>query len=324
MEKHEFEKYVCDAQTLRETVERFGVAIIPNVLDSTECEDMVSGIWDYFEYITSNWVKPLSRNNSKSWREFYNLFPLHSMLVQHWNVGHAQVSWNIRQNIKIVEIFATFWKCDILDLLVSFDGMSLHLPPEVTNKGWRRALTGYHTDQSYTTPDFKCIQSFVTGLDINENDATLSILEGSHKFHSEFPCADKPKSNWYKLNEAEKEFYYAKGCVQKFITCPKGSLVVWDSRTIHCGVEASRARKKINIRAIIYVCYMPHITRTELQKKIKALHELRTTSHYPCKIKLFPKDPRTYGAELPEIRTIPFPELNELGKSLAGLTQIVM
>jgi hypothetical protein len=323
---HEFEKYVCCAETLKETINTFGVAIIPNVLNKEECSNIVSGIWDYFEYITSNWSTPILRNDATTWREFYKLYPLHSMLVQHWNVGHAQVSWDVRQNMKIVEIFAKFWGCDVLDLLVSFDGLSLHLPPEITNKGWRRPLTGYHTDQSLATSGFKCIQSFVTGLDINENDATLSILEGSHKFHKDFADTHtvKPKENWYKLNEEEKEFYYSQGCTQKYITCPKGSLVVWDSRTIHCGVEASKARTKINTRAIIYVCYMPFISRQELDKKLKALHELRTTSHYPCKIKMFPKIPRTYGGEVPEIKKIPFPNLNELGKSLAGITQIVI
>ena len=54
------------------------------------------------------------------------------MLIQHWNIGHSQASWNVRQNIKIVEIFAHFWGCSVEELLVSFDGLSFNLPPEVT------------------------------------------------------------------------------------------------------------------------------------------------------------------------------------------------
>ena len=319
---YEFEKYVCTKETLKATIDLYGVAVIPSILNEEECNNMVKGIWDFFEHISNSWEMPINRNNKESWSGFYKLFPLHSMLIQHWNVGHAQASWNVRQNIKIVEIFAHFWGCSVNDLLVSYDGLSFNLPPEVTKRGWNRGNTWYHTDQSYTTNDFKCIQSFVTGLDINENDATLSFLEGSNKYHKdfkdEFNITDK--DDWYKLTKDQEEFYYKRGCHVKNIKCPKGSLVFWDSRTIHCGIEANKARAMPNIRAVIYLCYMPRSQCNEanLKKKQKAFNELRTTSHYPCKIKLFSKSPRTYGNPLPAITQIETPNLTELGIRLAG------
>jgi hypothetical protein len=45
---------------------------------------------------------------------------------------------------------------------------------------------------------------------------------------------------------------------------------------------------------------------------------MRTTSHYPCNIKLFSNEPRTYGEELQEINEISKPILTNLGKKLAG------
>ena len=321
--EYEFEKYICSKETLEETIEKYGVAIIPNVLNGDECEKMVSGIWDFLEYISGDWNIPINRNNPECWREFYKLYPLHSMLLQHWGVGHAQCSWDLRQNIKIVEIFAHFWKCDVSDLLVSFDGLSFNLPPEITKKGWNRDNTWYHTDQSYITPEFKCVQSWVTGLDINDGDATLSFMEGSNKFHHEF--RDKfditDKKNWYKLSKEQELFYTEKGCNYKNIKCPKGSLVFWDSRTIHCGVEARKNRAHPNLRAVIYLCYMPRklCSNINLKKKQKAFQELRTTSHYPCDIKMFPKMPRTYGGDVPVIRQVQSPILTDLGKFLAGL-----
>lgn len=319
---YEFEKYVCTKETLKATIDLYGVAVIPSVLNEDECLKMVSEVWDFFEHISNSWETPINRNNKESWSGFYKLFPLHSMLIQHWNIGHSQASWNVRQNIKIVEIFAHFWGCSVEELLVSFDGLSFNLPPEVTKRGWNRGNTWYHTDQSFTTNDFKCIQSFVTGLDINENDATLSFLEGSNKYHTdfkdEFNVTDK--ADWYKLTKEQEEFYYNRGCHIKNIKCPKGSLVFWDSRTIHCGIEANKARSMPNIRAVIYLCYMPRSQCNEanLRKKQKAFNELRTTSHYPCKIKLFSKDPRTYGNPLPDITQIEAPNLTELGRKLAG------
>jgi len=320
---YEYERYIAKKETLRETINNYGVAIIPNVLNDLECENIVNGIWDFLEHISQQWDTPIDRNDQDTWREFYKLYPLHSMLIQHWGVGHSQVAWDVRQNIKICEIFAHLWNCNINDLLVSFDGLSFNLPPEITKKGWNKQNTWYHTDQSYTTPDFKCIQSWITGLDVNNGDATLSFMEGSNKYHNDFKerYNIEKKDNWYKLNEEEQNFYLEeKGCVIKNIRAPKGSLVFWDSRTIHCGIEASKTRLNPNFRAIVYLCYMPRqlSNNKNLIKKQKALTELRTTSHYPCEIKLFPKLPRTYGGPIENITPILAPVLNDLGKRLAG------
>ena len=319
---YEYLKYCCTKETLRATIDLYGVAIIPNVLNEEECVKVVSGIWDFFEYITQEWFIPIKRAHVASWKGFYKLYPMHSMLVQHWGVGHAQVSWDLRQNEKIIEIFAHFWKCAPKDLLVSFDGLSFNLPPEVTQRGWNKQNTWYHTDQTYTQNEFQCIQSWITGLDVNDGDATLAIMEGSNKFHKE--CGDlfqlKDKGNWYKLNKEQEAFYLAKGCAYKNIKCPKGSLVFWDSRTIHCGVEALKTRAQPNFRAIVYLCYMPRAlcSAVNLKKKKKALEELRATSHWPSKPTLFGKSPRTYGGELPVVTQVAKPILTEIGKRLAG------
>ena len=322
MTEYEYLKYVSSKETLQETIDKYGVAIIPNLLNDKECNTIVSGIWDFFEHITRAWSVPFSRNNVNSWKEFYKLYPMHSMLIQHWGIGHAQVSWDVRQNEKIVDIFAHFWKCAASDLMVSFDGLSFNLPPEITKRGWNRQNTWYHTDQTYTINDFKCMQSWITGLDVNEGDATLSFMESSNKYHKD--CGEKykiiDKKNWYKLNKEQEQFYIDKGCVLKNIKCPKGSLVCWDSRTIHCGVEALKSRQHPNFRAIIYLCYMPRnlCNKINLKKKQKAFNELRTTSHWPCNPILFGKNPRTYGGEIPVITPITPPTLSTLGKQLVG------
>jgi Phytanoyl-CoA dioxygenase (PhyH) len=291
---YEYERYVCSKETLRETIEKYGVGVIPRVLGEEECESMVSKMWDFFEHITSEWEKPLDRKKEETWREFYKLYPLHSMLVQHWGVGHAEASWEVRQNRKIVEIFANLWNCDVNELLVSFDGLSFNLPPEVTKKGWNRGNTWYHTDQSFTKSEFSCVQSFVTGLDIDEYDATLSFMEGSNKYHDEFREAFNvtDKTNWYKLTREQETFYENRGCVKKNIKCPKGSLVFWDSRTIHCGIEADKRRSEPKLRAVIYLCYMPRSVsdKKNLEKKQKAFNEGSHNESLPLPHKVVWKD----------------------------------
>ena len=107
------------------------------------------------------------------------------MLIQHWQIGHAQFIWNLRQNPKCAEVFANIWSCNQNDLLVSFDAASFHMPPETTKIGWHKT-TWYHSDQSYTDKGFKCAQSWVTAFDVNRGDATLAFYEGSNNFHTDY------------------------------------------------------------------------------------------------------------------------------------------
>ena len=322
MNTYEDTTYYTTKENLKQTLETYGVAIIPNVITNNECKQMTDGMWDYLEHITQEWSTPINRHSISSWREFYKLYPKHSMLLQHHNVGHMQAIWDLRQNPKIVDIFSYFWECLPEDLLVSFDGCSFGVPPEETNRGWNRNNTWYHCDQSPTRSGFECVQSWVTGLDVHEGDATLAFMEKSNQYHKEFgeTFGIKDKKNWYKLKREEEQFFVDKGCVYKKIKCPKGSVVFWDSRTIHCGTEAMRERTNPNFRAVIYLCYMPRSSATTkmIEKKQKAFTNLRTTSHWANKPTLFSKDPRTYGGELMEYTPIQAPILTDLGKKLAG------
>ena len=321
--EYEFERYIASKDNIIEVLNNYGVAIIPNILNNEECNEMNSGMWDTLETLTHDWDKPINRNNSETWREMQKLYPKHSMLIQNWSIGHAQYIWNVRQNPKVAEVFSKIWQCEKEDLLVSFDAASYHMPPETTKLGWYRGRDWYHSDQSYTDSEFKCVQGWVTGYDVNEGDATLSILESSHDYHNDFHdiFGINEKDDWYKLNEDELKFYVEeKTCLPKRIKCPKGSLVLWDSRTIHCGSEALKTRAIPNFRNVAYVCYESRSRCSEknLIKKQRAFNEMRMTSHWPCKVKLFPKNPRTYGGQIYEVKQLPTPVLTELGKKLAG------
>ena len=311
---------------IMKTLNKYGVAILPSLLNKNEIKNMNDGMWNYLEHITSDFNNTthgaINRNDKKTWKSFYDLFPMHSMLVQHWGIGHAQHVWDLRQNTKIVDVFAKIWDVNREDLLTSFDASSFHFPPEETNRGYFRNNYWLHSDQSFTRNDFECVQSWVTGYDVSEEDATLAFMEGSNNYHKAFRehFNIEKKEDWYQLNEEELQFYKDKGCEIKRISCPAGSMVMWDSRTIHCGVESIKGRSQNNFRNVSYICMMPRSKAklVDIEKKQKALKNLRTTTHWAHRAKLFSKCPRTYGKELPPIKEITPPILNELGKKLAG------
>jgi len=47
----------------------------------------------------------------------------------------------VRQNPKVVNVFQKLWNKE--EVLTSFDGASIHLPPEKTNKGGITVEIGY-------------------------------------------------------------------------------------------------------------------------------------------------------------------------------------
>ncbi len=314
----DYSEYYTTIDNVNNYLDEHGVAVMPNVLTNDECVLYRNQIWDELSHVTQN---RFDVNDTETWKEFYNLYPMHSMLLQHFSLGHMQPIWDIRQNNKVCEVFEKIWDTPKEDLLVSFDGLSIHLPPEQTNRGWYRN-EWFHTDQSSQKIGKYCIQGMVTLYDVNENDASLAVLEKSHNYHEEFFDYKDKDSNgdWYRLEEGEKEYFLEKGCVQKAVKASAGSLILWDSRTFHQGKEPNKNRENENFRMVTYVCMMPRekAKPSTLVRKRKAFDDLRITNHWASSPLLFPKSPRTYGNDLPDLNGIHPPVLTDIGRRLAG------
>lgn len=326
----EYKSFDTTLENLNNQLERDGVAVVPNILTEAECVLLRAGIWSELNHVTQS---RFDINNKDTWREFFNFYPLHSMLLQHFSLGHMQPVWDIRQHSRVSEVFETIWGADKNDLLVSFDGLSVHLPPETTNKGWFINKEWYHTDQSFTKKGRCCIQGLVNLYPVNDGDASLAVLHGSHKLHQDFNKYRKynlnqsgvedtynEKDDWYKLDCNDKQFYLDRGCYPYAVKAGLGSIVLWDSRTIHQGKEPEKKRNTENFRIAVYVCMMPRSTSNEkaLAKKRAAFNDLRVTNHWANNPKLFPKSPRTYGGVIPQFNMIHEPVLSNIGKRLAG------
>jgi len=111
------------------------------------------------------------------------------------------------------------------------------------------------------------------------------------------------------------------------ICAPKGSIILFDSRTFHCGVapfgSVLREDNTPRFRMCNYVSMQPRSSATEkeLAKRISLYEKGRMTGHW-CSGHYFkenPENPRTYGSTVnnrPEV--IEIAPLNPLRMRLIG------
>jgi hypothetical protein len=319
------DKFVTTKEKLLQTLNKYGAAVINNVLNVDEVVKFRELYLSELGELTG-----IKIDDTTTYKKIHDFYPMHSMLIQHFKVGHLKTTWKLRQMNKIVDIFANIYQCKTKDLLVSFDGLSWAMPHEITKRGYYRGNKWLHTDQRggikgypVLKGEVHCIQGLLNLYPVRQGDATTSFLEKSHLLHDEFIGEDL-KSDWYKLSDEEIEWYRKKGCKQYNLTGTAGSMFFWYSKTIHQGIEALKKRKESNFRLAIYLCYVPRkgVDKKVIVKKIKAFKELRTTSHWPDRPKLFSKNPRTYGGKLPSITYNPRPVLNNLGLRLIGIKKL--
>jgi len=335
------DQYSATLGNLGDKLKEYGFAILPCLLDPDEIAEFQCSMWDYLEHLTQLWNRPINRTDKLSWK-LINKLNFGEIIFGFWNSGHCQMAWNIRQNPKVINVFAHLFNCHIEDMLCSFDAASIILPPEVKGGFWREESSSlWHTDQSHLNNNLVGYQSWVTAFDVNEGDATLAVLKSSHRYRNEFLDAF-PDTNltrkFYALNSDELEFYKSsQGCTEILVTCPAGSMVIWDSRTIHYGIEPSIERIYRNIRCVSYVSYC---NRAEcggggggggvynedgnddynaiMKTRQDGFANLETSNHDPIKMTFKPTQPHENAFEDLDITPITEPQLTLLGKCLIG------
>jgi hypothetical protein len=306
-------------EEIQNKLNEYGICYVPDILTNEEKFNMISGTWDFFEHVTKNEDHPINRGNPESWTTFDIFNPGLGMMYHAWNIGHAQYLWDLRQNKKIIDVFKHLYNVSREELLVSFDGMAFLFPPEQTNANWHKEKDCHlHLDQRLSVTKQSGFQSFVTAYDVEEGDATIRFLEGSNKLTKEFvkKFGEFTGGDWVVFQPKHLE-YFRERCEEVFLRCPAKSLVIWDSRTVHCGSNPRRTRKHANTRCISYLSYSPKALATELDLSIKkqALTEMLTSNHYAHRASYFP----TYPYQDEDIvNRINAPNLSKLGYSLAG------
>lgn len=333
----------------RTFLEEHGWVVVKDVVPHEVCDKALLDIINHYKL----WNEFLDLANPDAWAT-KNLPPgtIHGIARC---FADTQGQWDVRQYPTVARCFADIYRVSsIFEMVTSRDAVNFYHANRPISKMaktfWSHVDVGAHV----TGPALDCVQGYVDlvgseGL----NDGTLVVWDKAHRIHKRYfeenpEAAEEAKGNWYRFTEefmstleddgssylsANDPHYLNAHKVplpmkMTRVHAPKGSLVLWYSRTPHMN---RGPLPPANHRCVVYVCQAPKMYLTEKDKKnrAKAWEEKRQTSHWPCfnQVKLFPIVPRLWTKEEEEekkpklfimqnyFKTNP-PQLTELGKSL--------
>ncbi len=337
-------------------LEEIGYCVISKALANSEVEALYERVWH--EFIEKAWpnCKLDDRNN---WEE---AFPIHNKMgIFAGPAGQTQVMWDLRQDPRIVDVFARIWNTK--ELIVSMDGLSFMCPNEIREgyfKPWPHVDQAILRRQDNVSHNNNPPLDFISESPLKTKPFTIQgqfLFEDSFDGDGGFYCI--PKShlrftefapeleiiNAMEISKDEKrsmkqnfleEFFESlidesgNPYCMKHITAPRGSLILWDSRTIHWNQHPSKDRAyKDNpkVRMVGYLSYVPKVRMTDagrifrkeaFEKGVSTGHnpshpELKyTKDHINQEFMLYLEDPNY---------TQPKINLTSLGASLLGINE---
>lgn len=311
---------IATPETVYDVVRRYGIAIVKNVINEKEITDANTGMWNYLKTVTLNFPHPIDEFELETWSSIYEMSPDKDNLINSWQIGHSQFMWDLRQNEKIVDIFAKIWRCSKQELLASFEGCMISFPPEITKKGYSYEALKYYFEQPYLQRNFNFIRSFVTTYDINQGDCTFAYIEGSQQQRAYYANQHKIETDKSDvlLNPEDLQWFLDRGCRQRTITCKAGDMIFWDTRLAKTIKHPMPNRKTYNVGLFAYLSYFP-------KKLVEDKIALKRINAFELKLCMLPKPvnkttipayPCHTRKQLFEMHPIDNPVLTDLGKSL--------
>lgn len=310
-----------------EDLEELGYCVIPNIFSAEETKTLYHRVWT--EFIEKAWPK-CQMNNRENWNEEFPIQDKYGIFKG--PAGQIQVMWDLRQDERIINIFKQIWNTE--NLVVSMDGLSFMCPVEIRQgnfEPWPHVdqyeinLTG---ESSLKTNPYN-IQGQFLFEDSFEGDGGFYCIPYSHLKFDKF--ISKLKKEFNKESYLHNNTFlidYFKDFPKKHVMAPRGSLILWDSRTVHWNQCADINRSLVEfpkVRMVGYLLYLPEKRLTDESRKLRkeAFENGATTGAIP----LFHSDLNysknfvnsNYVRYLEDSNfALPEIKLTELGKSLLG------
>jgi hypothetical protein len=209
-------------------------------------------------------------------------------IIKSYGIGQTEFMWKLRRNKKIRSIFRYLYDVDTnTQLVTSYDGVCYYPKQLAIEKENINLWT--HVDihpKRHSKKEFKTFQSFINLEDNTiENDGAFVLCP--HKLNYDF----YKDILYVQGNNDDNDFFkvpieYLKSKKVKLfsIHAPKGTMVIWDSRIIHCNVPPTKSDiANLHDRLVAYICMVPKfMVSKDTLKKLKLWKKTnRTTSHSP-------------------------------------------
>lgn len=237
-------------------------------------DTFTSSFFSWLEHCAEPGQEPkFKRDDVTTWKR-ENMPPMLHGIFKHY-LGHTEFQWQIRE--LCLPYFQRIWGTD--DLLSSFDGGCLLYPCEKQSK-FKQWI---HCDQPRDTPGFCCVQGIVNFVDCDEEDGGLLLLDGSSKIWDNYMQRHPAAGIFWQpadLNDCELV-----NCKPIKVCAPAGSLILFDSRMMHCNTNPIGSVMKAGVprfRMCTYVSMQPRsgASDKELKRRISAYEKGRLTGHW--------------------------------------------
>lgn len=282
------EKLILSVKEAATQLNEKGYAIIPDVFSQEECAEIREKMWQHISDISGGELTPTTDYTKLK----ADQLPAHKHgIIESWRFNHFRTIREIRRHERILLIYALLYGTD--QLTSSIDRVNFKFPGRVyqSNDTWP------HVDQNPAKLGCITIQSYVTFLDCHEDSPGNRFYEGSHKIFEEFFKEKRglDTSDWNKLTPEER-VALPKQCPLVKPVYRAGSMLLWDSRTVHDPDDGSNFNDG---RFVVYVCYNRPWEKAEdakfWEKKKQAFLDCRATSHAPIPQSMFGKTPWNRG-----------------------------
>ncbi|KAG1673015.1 hypothetical protein FOA52_005945 [Chlamydomonas sp. UWO 241] len=323
-----YQDVVEDDDLIRHVLDAWGFVVVRGVALRAECDQWGAGVRSFFgslstgvvlsdEDVAVNWPGKRWLVNSGG-------------ICHNFGVGHLPEVWQARQHPHVLCVFASVWQTS--ELVVSFDGVNAERPKTASPQ--QPPTDTLHTDQSpWSNQDARvCVQGVLSLTSTREHTGGTTVVAKSHVQHRRllvdtFKVPEKEwKKDWISL-EAPMHVWLLDqpGCqVLKLATDP-GDLVLWDSRTMHCGRKTPDVHTH-GWRLAVYICMCPAawLDDDARARKAGALAAARTTSHWPDAREVMNHRPHFQGGKVPAgyrdgAGVTEPPALDKRGLQLAGV-----
>ena len=204
-----------------------------------------------------------------------------------YGAGHARACWEARLHPRVRAVFAALWRSR--RLVASLDGFAAERPrrgpPGDAAPGpWPQPAL--HTDENPHGPGASddavhAVQGVLSLTATFPEGGGTTVVARSHKFHRELlTCASaeadaalraQPRRDWLELSGAERAWLLAQpGCELRRVATAPGDLLLWDSRTVHCGRRAAVPLPADGWRLALFLCFWPAAKLDDAARRRKA------------------------------------------------------